>query len=161
MKHLILFFIVAMIPGVALAQQAKAKAPSGSAECAVCTKKDDKGICKEYDFSNCKPDVITARYKNFKDVTKSESKQASLRKLIFADFNNGRFNTDWTISGRNGGTIILVNAKKKTTAGITCKGCCSIVVENDTVRCAKGDGCTECNMVVVSPLPKKSGSSRK
>ncbi len=107
------------------------------------------------------PDVTTAKYKGFKDLTKSESKQANLRKLIFSDFNSGRLKTDWTVSGTNGGTIILVNAKKKVTAGITCKGCCSIVVESETVRCAKGDGCTECGMVVVSPLPKKYGSSRQ
>lgn len=161
MKHLILFFLVALIPGIAVAQQAKAKAPSSPDECAICTKKDAKGNCKEYDFSKCTPDVITARYKNYKDITKSESKQASLRKVIFSDFNKGRLKTDWTVSGRNGGTIILVNAKKKVTAGITCNGCCSIVVEGETVRCAKGDGCTECGMVVVSPLPPKKYGTTK
>ena len=159
MKVNFLVFLLAF-PFFVFGQKAKSQS-STSKECAVCVRYDQKGRCKEYDFSNCKPDIIVAKYKKYKDITKSEHNEGALKKIIFSDTANGRLNPGWEVSGKNNGTIILVNAKRKTTAGIVCKGCCSIVTENNTVRCATSAGCTDCGMIVISPLPKTAGSSTK
>jgi len=164
MKTLIVLIVFVLTHHAAMAQKPKtdAKSPSKSEDCAVCKKRDSNGYCREWDFSKCKPDVIIAKYKQYNDITTSEKRQEVLQKNVFANSSKGELNRDWVVSGTNKGTVILVNAKKNTTAGIKCNSCCSIVVENNTVRCAKGRNCTDCGMIVVTPLPStRNFSTRK
>lgn len=164
MKNLIVLIFFVLTHNAVMAQKPKTdtRSPSKTEDCAVCKKRDSQGNCKEWDFSKCKPDVIIAKFKQYNDITTGEKRQEVLQKNVFADSSKGELSSNWVVSGTNKGTVILVNAKKSTTAGIKCNACCSIVVEGNTVRCAKGRNCTDCGIIVVTPLPAtRNFSTRK
>ncbi len=150
MKKFIIFFTVAIIPYLSIAQKAKVNTQSGESDCAVCEKRDSKGNCQEWDFSKCKPDVVIAKYKKYKYITTKYKESNNQNKILFTNQDKKTLNPDWAYSViLDTSSIVLINEKKKLYARIDC-GCCKITVDFPRLYCSSW-WCPGCKDPVITP----------